>query len=108
MTTETTTPAPGDGATVRYYTDQHAATVTRVSPSGKTVWVREDKATRVDGNGMSECQDYTYSPDPTAPERKFTLRSNGLYRKSGTRTGCVLYVGARRAYYRRAYYDYSF
>jgi len=37
-------PTVGGGATVCHYSDRTACTVTRVSSSGKTVWMQEDIA----------------------------------------------------------------
>ena len=48
------TPFVGMKCTLHYYSDSEPATVTRISKSGKTVWVRENK-TEADGtkeNGM--------------------------------------------------------
>ena len=50
------TPTIGMGATILGYTDRHAATIVDVSKTGKVVWIRQDKATRIDSNGMSEAQ----------------------------------------------------
>ncbi len=93
------TPEVGMGVTFLYYTDRSAGTITKVSPSGKTIQVKADKATRIDNNGMSESQDYTYEPDPEAQEVTARLTKSGWKTKSGTR----LAIG-----YRRAYHDYSF
>lgn len=57
-------PEVGMGATELCWTDRHAYTVVAVSPSGKTITLQADTATRVDNNGMSECQNYEFSRDP--------------------------------------------
>lgn len=62
-------PTVGMGATILGYSDRHAATVVSVSKDGKSVDIQRDTATRTDKNGMSECQDYEYSPTPTPPSR---------------------------------------
>ena len=101
-------PAVGDGATICGWSDRHAATVVGVAyfKSGaragqiRSVFVQQDKATRVDGNGRSDAQQYTYEADTTAPVRKFNVNKRGNYNDEN---GTGLMIGARREYY-----DYSF
>lgn len=96
-------PQVGMGATILYWTDRHACTITEVSKSGKFVRVVEDKAIRTDSNGMSDCQSYRYEPGEGSP-RTFTLRKNGAWVEQGSSMrGTRLAIGARRHYY-----DYSF
>lgn len=96
---------PGDGATVLSWSDRQAATVTRVSPNGKTIAIREDIAKRTDDRGMSDSQSYAYTFDFSAAEREWTLRTDGRWRARGTtkRTSPGLALG-----YRDHYHDYSF
>lgn len=94
------TPVVGMGVTLLHWTDRSAGTITRVSASGKTLWFKEDTAERVDTNGMSESQDYKFTPNPDARERRASLRKNGEWREVN---GSRLALG-----YRSAYYDYSF
>lgn len=100
-------PAPvvGMGATILMWTDRHACTVVAVSKDGKTVTVQEDKATRTDNLGMSDCQSYTFEPNPAAGKQVFTLRRNGRYVRqgSGMKSGEGLRLGTRDHYY-----DFSF
>jgi hypothetical protein len=93
-----TTPEVGMGATLLMWTDTHAYTISRVSPSGKTFWMRQDAAERTDHNGMSDCQDYRYTPQSDAPEECVRMTKRGWMRR-----GQFVRVG-----YRREYYDYSF
>lgn len=101
------TPEVGDGATLVMWTDRYAYTVVEVEyyKSGakkgqvSAVIATEDKATRTDGNGMSECQAYEYETDPNATRERFTLRKDGKFK--GERG--VLYVGKRETYH-----DFSF
>lgn len=95
-------PVVGDGVTVFHYTDRSAGTVERISPSGKTVWIRPDRAIRKDRNGMSESQQYAYEPVEDAKLMRATLRKDGQWRLSG-------YMGYKVAFgFRDAYHDYSF
>jgi hypothetical protein len=90
------TPEVGMGATVLLWTDRHAGTITKVTP--KSFTLVEDKATRIDGNGMSDAQAYSYEPNPNGRTWIFRLTSKG-WRSKGT----AVALGVRREYY-----DYSF
>jgi len=94
-------PEVGDGATVYLYTDRHAATVVRVSKSGRTAWIQPDSAKRIDNNGMSESQDYEYSANTDAQLIRVSIRKDGQWRKSGEYTKVAFGI-------RNAYHDYSF
>lgn len=99
-------PKVGDGATVVAWSDRHAATVTdvRKTASGKlVVTVQADKATRTDGNGMSDSQSYSYEPDPNGRTYTFSQRKDGVLREKGSNGGYTLWLGCRDEYY-----DYSF
>lgn len=53
----------GMGATEMLYSDRHPWTVQKII-SDKRVVVTRDKAKRVDRNGMSDCQEYSYESTP--------------------------------------------
>jgi len=89
-------PKVGDGATICGWTDRHAATIIKVTRC--TVTVQQDKATRIDNNGMSECQIYQYEADPKGSVHTFRKTKNGWKSK-----GYGLLIG-----HRQEYYDYSF
>ena len=59
-------PVVGMGATILLWTDRHAATITEVFVLGKYTYVkvRQDTSKRIDKNGMSEDQDYEFTPNP--------------------------------------------
>lgn len=92
-------PVAGEGATILHWTDRTAATVVRVSPSGKTAWIRKDRAIRTDSNGRSEIQDYRYEPVPDAPLTVVRLTKRGWRTKGGNGVSFG---------HRSAYHDYSF
>ena len=56
------TPKVGDGATVCHYSDRTACTVIKVSPSGKTIHLREDVATLDDWKAGSTLLDLRLNP----------------------------------------------
>lgn len=99
------TPEVGMGATDLLWTDRHAGTITWVSPDGKRLRWRRDKAIRMDDHGMCDCQSYRYEPNPDAAEYEFTLRKNGRWVRKGApmRGSGSLGIG-----YRKEYYDFSF
>lgn len=57
-----TAPEVGKGATIMHFTDRSAVEVIEVSADGKTVILENLKATRVDKNGMSDNQEYSFEP----------------------------------------------
>lgn len=96
----------GMPATVCFHSDRVPATVIEVSGEGKRIKVQEDKAERMDSNGMSDCQDWSFSRDPNGRIFDASFRKKvGRYvvkgedQKSGTR----VHVGSRGKFY-----DYSF
>lgn len=101
----TLVPEVGMGATILMWTDRHAATVTHVSSSKKTIQVTTDKARRTDGNGMSEVQSWEYTPDPDGVVHTYTLRQNGRWvlRGEDMFKGRGLLLGGRDEYH-----DFSF
>jgi hypothetical protein len=87
------------GAIVRPYMPIPQVTAIKVSPTGAKVTVREDTATRTDGNGMSDQQQYEYTPNPDGELHIFHRDAEGKYRGRGK----VLVLGTRRTYH-----DFSF
>ena len=54
------------GATRLLWSDREPATIVEVFTKGKTqyVGVTEDEAKRIDNNGISESQEYEFTPNP--------------------------------------------
>ena len=94
----------GDGVCIHFWSDRKAATVIRVSPSGRQVAVRRDRAIRIDKNGMSECQGYSFHPDPDGSVSVFSLRKNGRWCEVGNPMRGSLWISEGRNHY----HDYSF
>ena len=102
-------PAVGDGATLLSWSDRHPATVIAVFKHGKYdfVQVQMDNYTRTDKNGISESQEYDYTPNPQGSVNTYRLRNdkweavrkneNGRYVKTGSDTGVIF--GRRERYY---------
>jgi len=92
-------PKVGDGATILSWSDRTPATVVFVSENGKTIHIQEDNAVRTDSNGMSECQSYSFTANPSAPIQVVRLTKKGWKIVKGSR----ILVGSRSKYH-----DYSF
>lgn len=93
-------PRVGDGATICMYTDRHAATIVKVTPT--QVHVQQDHAVRIDQNGMSESQEYAYAFNPEAPIKVYRYsKARACYRDATG--GSTLAIG-----HRNSYHDYSF
>jgi len=54
-------PEIGQGATILLWSDRHAATVVDIIDN--IIGVRRDAAKRIDNNGLSESQEYEYTPN---------------------------------------------
>jgi hypothetical protein len=100
-----TEPEVGMGCTILRYTDRDAATIIEVNSKKTVIVIQEDNATRIDKNGMSECQDYAYTPNTDATKLTFTKRKNGAWvrMKEPLQGGQRVAIG-----YRDSYHDYSF
>jgi len=96
-------PEVGQGCTLLYFTDRVPATIIRATP--KLIEVQEDNYERLDTNGMSDTQDYSYTANPKGTVHTFTLRQNGRWVRKGETisNGLRCSIGIRRRYY-----DYSF
>ena len=73
------------GLTFLGWTDRSPGTIFSVKYEGGAAiafMAREDKAVRVDSNGMSEVQAYEYSPNIASRARWFRRDKNGLWRES--------------------------
>ena len=96
-------PEVGMGATLILWSDRHAYTVVEVK-SPRTIIVQRDNAKRTDNLGMSESQEYSYTPNPNAPKEVFTFRKNGRWVEKGKSIrNSPLVLGIREEYY-----DYYF
>lgn len=61
-------PKAGTGATILHWTDRSPVWVKEVSTDGKKAVLLPVNAKRVDTNGMSELQDYSYTVEEDGPE----------------------------------------
>ena len=96
-------PTVGMPATIVLWTDREPATVVYVSPSGKTVRVRECHARRTDSNGMSDDQSYHFEENLAGRLREFRLCKAGWRAVGSGGKGAALRLGTREKYH-----DFSF
>jgi hypothetical protein len=107
------TPEVGMGATILGWTDRHPATIVEVSKDRGAVLlkVQEDDYRRLDKNGMSECQQYLYSPNPNGRVHHYRQDKSGRWvevefneeTKRWNKRGGGLRIGEREKYH-----DFSF
>ena len=106
-------PVEGMGATVLAYTDRYPATIISVNSDKRVMLlVREDKATRTDQNGLSECQSYAFEPNPEGQTWTFRQAKNGTWEevRRNRETGRWIKVNGAglRIGERNKYHDFSF
>lgn len=97
-------PSIGMGCTIHYYSDAEPATVTRVSTSGKTCWIRrnETEADPSKGELYIGHQNWIIKKEFTnESEMRVSLRNDGQWRCSKSN----LYVELGRQH---KYYDWEF
>lgn len=94
------TPEVGMGCTILMYSDRHAATIVEVK-SPRLIVIQRDTATRKDKNGMSESQEWEFTPNPSAEREEVSLRKNGRWMLANGRmsNGTVVRIGERDEYY---------
>lgn len=91
----------GIGVTMLSWTDRTPGTIVEV---GKNyIKIQEDFYKRTDNNGMSDEQDYEYSPNPNGSIRTYKKNRLGKYTSNGKKDGSGLIIG-----HRERYFDYSF
>ena len=105
-------PEVGMGATLLYWSDRHAATVTGYDEVKQIITVQEDHAKRIDKRGMCESQDYEYTRNPDGQFYNFQwckkklrwrqVRMNPETGRWNKINGIDLQIG-----YRNEYYDFS-
>ena len=107
-------PTVGMGATILCWTDRHAGTIVKVWKDRKVylIEVQEDKATRTDKNGMSECQEYSYEANPAGLTTTFMMtKTKGWIQAYVGETGRWRQIqggNGLRIGERRKYNDFSF
>ena len=89
----------GDGASVCFFSDRHAATVVDVSEDGKRVTAQTDTATVVEGRVQDGSAEYNYERNPIGSIYRFSLRKNGRYVNVGSKMTDGPVLGIGRSHY---------
>lgn len=94
-------PEVGMGATILMWTDRSPATIVWVAKNGKSLKIIADDYKRIDSNGISEDQEYEYTPRPDGTPTLYTKRKNGRWvrKGEGLNTGQAIRIGTRERYY---------
>lgn len=92
----TNVPKIGDGCTIICWSDGQACTVVKVSKTGKTIWIQEDRVLRIDDNGESGPQVYCYDRYLNGSVARCMRRKDGHYRV--VKSGCFVIIGTREHY----------
>ncbi len=103
------TPVVGMGATELWAKDRHAGTIVEIlhktDGSVKGFKWQQDDTKRIDNNGMSDSQQYEYTPNTNAMTYTVILRKNGRYvRKGESMNQGISYMVGERC----EFYDYTF
>ena len=91
-------PVEGLGATECVWKERLANTIVKVSDTGKTFWMRKDKAIKTDEISESGKPIFKLQPDEKGLMQKVTKRRDGCFRTLGQK-GSLVIVGQRREYY---------
>ena len=91
-------PEVGMGVTELMYSDRHPYTIVAVL-SEKKIQVKPDIATRIDKNGESESQEYTYKTDDECPPTTLRLNKFGRWKEVKQADGSIFLIGKREEYY---------
>ena len=104
------TPVVGMGATKLCWTDRHPATIVEVLKGGKLIGIQKDNCKRIDSNGMSECQEYEFTPNTSGSIEYYKLDKKGAYRGvTKNENGRFIFTGNQlRIGDRDRYHDFSF
>lgn len=101
-------PTVGMGATVLLWSDRHACTVIAWDGKKSILTIQQDSSQRLDKNGLSESQQYEFTPDPSGRVYRFKRMPEGTWREMTTsekgnlvfsKSGAGLMIGRREEYY---------
>jgi hypothetical protein len=106
-------PAPevGMGVTMLSWTDRHAGTIVEVNTKKRYIAVTEDNAKRIDNNGISESQEYEYTPVMDGYRNYYRKDTKGNWRPCVfNEKGRLVFCGHRGLIVgrRETYHDFSF
>ena len=96
-------PKVGDKCTMHLWSDSDPCQITKVSKSGKTIWIRRNKTEhdKTKEGGMGHQNWIIHENKFEGEEMKITKRKNGQWRETGS--NCYVALGQWHKYY-----DWSF
>lgn len=107
MSSNSTLPQVGEGATILGWTDRHAYEVMSVSKDYRVVVIQQYQPERVDSLGMSDSQDYKY--ENLSGYNETVVWKWGAWRKVYKRLDKTEYSKVNIIFgVKDEYYDYSF
>lgn len=101
----------GMGVTFLSWTDRNPGTIVEVNNAKRYIVVTDDSYSRIDGNGLSESQEYEYTTNPDGYKRYFRKDKNNQWREMRhNENGRLVYTGGcgLRVGEREKYHDFSF
>jgi hypothetical protein len=110
MTIGAPEPTVGMGVTMLSWTDRDAGTIVEVNMKRRYIAVVEDNAKRLDNNGISEGQEYEFTPNPDGYVYYYRKDKKGQWRKCyyNENKRLVFGNGGLIVGRREKYYDFSF
>jgi len=92
-------PKVGGKCTIHLYSDANPCQIVRVSASGKTIWIRENKTEHdpTKEGGMGHQNWLIHENEFEGDEMKVTKRKNGQWRTTGS--NCFVVIGQWHKYY---------
>ena len=103
-------PTVGMGVTMLSWSDRNAGTIVEVNMKKRYIAVVEDNAVRIDDNGMSESQEYEFTPNPDGYIVYYRKNKKGEWRKCyfNENKRLVFSTGGLVIGRREKYYDFTF
>jgi hypothetical protein len=103
-------PIVGMGVTMLSWTDRDAGTIVEVNTKKRYIAVTEDNTKRIDNNGISESQEYEYTPVMDGYPTYYRKDKKGQWRRCyyNENKRLVLGTGGLILGRRESYYDFSF
>jgi hypothetical protein len=98
------------GVTMLSWTDRDAGTIVEVNEKKRYIAVTEDSKVRIDSNGISESQQYEYSPVMDGYRNYYRKDRKGQWRRCYfNENGRLIFgTGGLIIGHRESYYDFSF
>ena len=110
MTNGEPEPTVGMGVTMLSWTDRDAGTIVEVNNKKRYIAVTEDSKVRIDNNGISESQQYEYTPVMDGHRDYYRKDRKGQWRRCYfNENGRLIFgTGGLIIGRRESYYDFSF